>query len=99
MISRNIQTPIVVFTDDFTAAQALAILDPQIKFRPFYQACQASKNKAKTLNVEEKVAKPRPDTSTVMARRLLSRALNNPNIKASAEDENALKLAKNSKKT
>ena len=86
---------LVIFTDELTAAQALAIPDPQIKFRPFYLACEASKAKAKSISIEPNVKKTRPDTSTVMARRLLSRALNNPNIKANKDEENALKEAKN----
>ena len=88
---------LVIFTDELTAAQALAILDPQIKFRPFYLACDASKSRAKSISIEPSVKKTRPDTSTVMARRLLSRALNNPNIKANKAEENALKEAAKNK--
>ena len=88
---------LVIFTDELTAAQALAILDPQIKFRPFYLACDASKSRGKSISIEPSVKKTRPDTSTVMARRLLSRALNNPNIKANKAEENALKEAAKNK--
>ena len=88
---------LVIFTDERTAAMALRIRDVQIKFRPFYEACDASKNKAKSFRLEaeeHRAEKARPNTSTVMARRLLSRALNNPDIKASPHDENVLHQAK-----
>lgn len=86
---------LVIFSDEITAAKALGILDAQIKFRPFYEACSASKSKAKSFDlVQETEKRSRPNTSTVMARRLLSRALNNPQIKAKPEDEKILKEAK-----
>ena len=88
---------LVIFNDEATASKALRIEDPQIKFRPFYEACEASRKKAKTFGLEEElqnVKKQRPNTSTVMARRLLSRALNNPNIKANPEEETVLREAK-----
>ena len=86
---------LVIFSDEITASRSLRIRDPQIKFRPFYESCTASKNKAKSFDLETKTTeRTRPNTSTVMARRLLSRALNNPNIKSSPEDENALKEAR-----
>ena len=76
----------------------MLIEDPQIKFRPFYEACEASRKKAKTFDLEDLeqggAKKQRPNTSTVMARRLLSRALNNPNIKSNPEDEAVLSEAK-----
>jgi hypothetical protein len=84
----------VIFNDEITAAKALAIKDFQIKFKPFYQACEASKVKSKTFGLEAEISRrPRPDTSTVMAKRLLSRALNNPSIKANEEEETVLKKA------
>ena len=59
----------------------------------------ASKAKAKYFNIEsEQEQRQRPDTSTVMAKRLLSRALNNPQIKASAQDVNVLKEASKASK-
>ena len=59
----------------------------------------ASKAKAKHFNIEsEQEQRQRPDTSTVMAKRLLSRALNNPQIKASAQDVNVLKEASKASK-
>lgn len=91
---------LVIFSDEITAAKALGIVDAQIKFRPFYQACSASKSKAKTFDLEQESEKrSRPNTSTVMARRLLSRALNNPDIKAKPEDEQILKDAKKLQKS
>ena len=85
---------LVIFSDELTASLALTIKDTQIQFKPFYQACEASKVKAKTFNIDHEVQhRQRPDTSTVMAKRLLSRALNNPEIQASAQDMNVLKQA------
>ena len=75
----------------------MRIEDPQIKFKPFYDACEASRKKGKTFGLEvqdQGAKKQRPNTSTVMARRLLSRALNNPNIKSNPEDETVLLEAK-----
>jgi len=88
---------LVIFSDEITASKALRIEDHQIKFKPFYEACEASKAKGKTfaLEVEDQcVKRQRPNTSTVMARRLLSRALNNPSIKATQNDESVLNEAK-----
>ena len=88
---------LVIFSDEITASKALRIEDHQIKFRPFYEACEASRKKAKTFGLEDEeqgAKRQRPNTSTVMARRLLSRALNNPSIKANAEDEGVLHEAK-----
>ena len=91
---------VVIFSDEVTAAKALTIKDPQIQFKPFYQACEASKSKAKGFNLDiESSVRPRPDTSTVIAKRLLSRALNNPKIQASPEDVNLLQQAKTYKST
>ena len=52
-----------------------------------------SKAKAKSFDLlaEQDQKRPRPNTSTVMARRMLSRALNNPNIKADPKEETMLK--------
>ena len=88
---------LVIFSDEITASKALRIEDHQIKFRPFYEACEASRKKAKTFELEiqeNNVKRQRPNTSTVMAARLLSRALNNPSIKAKPEDESVLHEAK-----
>ena len=90
---------IVIFSDEVTAAKSLTIKDTQIKFKPFYQACEASKSKAKGFNIEIESGsvRSRPDTTTVIAKRLLSRALNNPEIQASPQDVNLLQqiIAKN----
>lgn len=91
---------LVIFSDEATAGLCLTLTDPAIKFRPFYEACEASKAKAKTFGLEDSEAfrqKQRPDTSTVMAKRMLSRALNNPKIKADEEAENVLRKARKAK--
>ncbi len=87
---------LVIFPDEITASKALRINDPQIKFKPFYKACLEARSKAKTFSLEEasQREKSRPSTSTVMAKRMLSRALNNPSIRANAQDENLLKEAR-----
>ena len=92
---------IVIFSDEVTAAKSLTIKDTQIKFKPFYQACEASKSKAKGFNIEIESGsvRSRPDTTTVIAKRLLSRALNNPEIQASPQDVNLLQQAKTCKST
>ena len=91
---------LVIFSDEVTAAKALTIKDPQIRFKPFYQSCEASKSKAKGFNLDiQSSVRSRPDTSTVMAKRLLSRALNNPEIQASPQDVNLLQQAKTYKST
>lgn len=75
---------LAVFTDAHTASQALNIVDSSIKFRPFWSASSQSVMKARMLKLtsESTTHKPRPDTSTVMAKRLLARALGMPSINA-----------------
>lgn len=86
---------LAVFADESNAMTALAIKDVHVKFRPFYEASEQSKAKALTFGLQDEVANTtRPDTSTVLAKRLLSRALGMPGLKATAKEEDALKEAR-----
>ncbi len=93
-----------IFADEAAAAACLAIKDFQIKFRPFYEACDASRSKAKTFSLDEAAdgdglggRRNRPDTSTVTAKRMLATALNMPSMKATTEERQALDLKREAK--
>ena len=71
---------LVIFPDDEIANRACHIEDSFIKFRPFWAASKQSICLARMLNLstESTRSKPRPDSSTATAKRLLARALGMP---------------------
>ena len=73
---------LVIFPDEDSAIRACHIEDVNIKFRPYWAASRQSIFLARMLNLstESTRSKPRPDSSTATAKRLLARALGMPAI-------------------
>jgi len=70
---------LAVMSDKESAESVLQIQDPQVKIRPYTEASNQSKSKAKAIGLcDINSQKKRPKTSIVAANRLVSRALGLP---------------------
>ncbi|XP_053548529.1 coiled-coil domain-containing protein R3HCC1L [Bombina bombina] len=90
-----------VFSSPITAADALSSKNPLVKVRPLSQASKASKLKARAVADDLQPTKERPQTSAILARRLVINALGvrNPQSRADRDAERKkLKEAKERRK-
>ncbi|KAM9324819.1 coiled-coil domain-containing protein R3HCC1L [Gastrophryne carolinensis] len=76
-----------VFASPITARDALASKNPLVKVRPLSQATRASRSKARSCSDFLQPAKDRPETSAVLARRLVISALGVRSTQSRAERE------------
>ncbi|XP_040293031.1 coiled-coil domain-containing protein R3HCC1L isoform X2 [Bufo bufo] len=76
-----------VFASPITARDALSSKNPLVKVRPLSQATRASRTKARTCSDFLQPAKDRPETSAVLARRLVISALGVRSTQSKAERE------------
>ncbi|XP_071985835.1 coiled-coil domain-containing protein R3HCC1L isoform X3 [Engystomops pustulosus] len=76
-----------VFSSPITARDALSSKNPMVKVRPLSQATRASRAKARSCADFLQPAKDRPETSAVLARRLVISALGVRSTQSRAERE------------
>jgi hypothetical protein len=82
-----------VFSTSNAAAEALKLNHALLKVRPISKATQASKNKAQRLTDHLKPYKPRPQTTSLVASKLIGHSLGLNNLLTSEKaNEEKLKL-------
>uniref|UniRef100_A0A5S6KFH8 V-type proton ATPase subunit C 1 n=1 Tax=Xenopus tropicalis TaxID=8364 RepID=A0A5S6KFH8_XENTR len=86
-----------LFASPITARDALSSKNPMVKVRPLSQATRASKAKARACSEFLQPAKERPETSAVLARRLVISALGVRSTQTKAEREAERKKLKEAK--
>ncbi|OCT71732.1 coiled-coil domain-containing protein R3HCC1L isoform X2 [Xenopus laevis] len=86
-----------LFSSPISARDALSSKNPMVKVRPLSQATRASKAKARACSEFLQPAKERPETSAVLARRLVIGALGVRSTQTKAEREAERKKLKEAK--